>query len=218
VAEREPFAHVRLEAVERIDNDGLVWRPVRRTLGVTAFGINGYTADRPGGTLIEPHDERSAGAGGHEELYLVVSGSARFTIGDDTLDAPAGTMVRVSVGIPREAVAVEPDTTVLVIGGRPGAGLPASPFEYWYAAQGAVNVGDYERAAAVASEGLAEWPQHGHLNYQLACYRALAGDRDAALRHLRIAFANDPRTRAWAIDDEDLVSVRDDPSLAQQSL
>ncbi|MGI8606333.1 MAG: TPR end-of-group domain-containing protein [Gaiellaceae bacterium] len=98
--------------------------------------------------------------------------------------------------------------------GCAGRAVPASPFEYWYAAQAAVNAGDYGRAVAIASEGLDDWPEHGHLNYQLACYYALAGDRADALRHLRIAFAKDPRTRVWAADDDDLVSVRDDLSLA----
>ena len=92
------------------------------------------------------------GAGGHEELYFVVQGSARFTIADEHLEAPAGTMLRVPVGVNRAAVATESDTTVLVIGGKPGAALPVAPFEHWYAAQAAVNVGDYTRAAAIASE------------------------------------------------------------------
>ena len=209
-----PFTRTHLTEVERIDNAGLIWRPIRRTLGVTAFGINGYTAEHVGEDLIEAHDETSPGAGGHEELYLVASGSARFAIGDEELDAVAGTMLLVPVGVRREAVATEPDTTILVIGGRPGAALPVSPFEYWYAAQGAVNAGDYGRAIAIASEGLEDWPTHGGLNYQLACYNALAGNRDDALRHLRVAFANDPRTREWAAEDDDLITVRDDPSLA----
>jgi hypothetical protein len=47
-------------------------------------------------------------------------------------------------------------------------------------------------------------------------YEALAGHREAARRHLAIAFANDPRTRAWAADDADLAGVeptRQPPSL-----
>ena len=209
----EGFTQTHLTAIERIESVGRVWLPVRRTLGLTAFGINGYTAEHAGDVVIEPHDERSLGSGGHEELYIVRSGNARFTIGDEQVDAPAGTMLRVTVGVHRSAVAAEARTTVLVIGGKPTAALPVSPFEYWYAAQSAVNAGDYRRAVAIASEGLDEWPEHGHLNYQLACYHALAGNREDALRHLRIAFANDPRTRAWAAEDEDLVGVRDDPSL-----
>lgn len=48
------------------------------------------------------------------------------------------------------------------------------------------------------------------LHYQLACYNALAGHREQAIVHLRIAYAEDPRTRDWAADDDDLRSVRDE--------
>jgi len=36
------------------------------------------------------------------------------------------------------------------------------------------------------------------------------GRREQALEHLRTAFANDPRTRDWAAEDEDLDPVRAD--------
>jgi hypothetical protein len=64
----------------------------------------------------------------------------------------------------------------------------------------------------VAPEGLAEWPESGHLNYQLACFHALAGRRREALEHLAVAVANDPRVAEWASDDSDLDSIRDDPA------
>jgi len=38
------FTTTHLDDVDRLENDGLIWRPVRRTLGVTAFGINGYSS------------------------------------------------------------------------------------------------------------------------------------------------------------------------------
>jgi mannose-6-phosphate isomerase-like protein (cupin superfamily) len=198
--------HIDALARARLDEAGW-WRPVRRTLGLTAVGANAYTADEAGAPLIEPHDELSPGAGGHEELYVVLTGSATFTIADDTVEAPAGTLVRVDVGVPRAAVAAAPSTTVLVVGGRPQAAMPPSPFEYWYAAQPAYDAGDYQRAVAIAAEGLAHHPHHGGLNYQLACFHALAGDTDAAQRRLRIAFAADPRTRSWAEGDHDLDGV-----------
>jgi hypothetical protein len=65
----------------------------------------------------------------------------------------------------------------------------------------------------IASAGLADWPDHPMLHYQLACYEALADNRDAAVRHLRVAFDGDPRTREWAAGDADLESVRDDAAL-----
>ena len=53
-----------------------MWRPVRRRLGITAFGINAYTGE-PGENVVEKHDEERLG---HEELYVVVSGRARFEL------------------------------------------------------------------------------------------------------------------------------------------
>jgi hypothetical protein len=101
----------------------------------------------------------------------------------------------------------------MVVGGRPAAALPVSPYEYWHAAQPAYDAGDYPRAVQIASEGLRDWPEYPSLHYQLACYEALAGDRDRAIEHLRIAYAGYPETRGWAAGDGDLESVRDDPAL-----
>ena len=53
-------------------------------------------------------------------------------------------------------------------------------------------------------------PRSPVLNYQLACYNALAGRGDEAIEHLRIALdGEDDRIASWAADDEDLDSVRD---------
>jgi tetratricopeptide (TPR) repeat protein len=169
-----------------------------------------WTADAAGGELIERHDETTTGAGDpHEELYVVLEGRATFTVDGEARDAPAGTCVLVDVGTMRAAVAAEPGTTVLAIGGKPGAALPASPFEHYYAAQPAYDAGDYDRAIEIASAGLADWPDHPIISYQLACFHALAGRPDEARRWLDIAFAGDERTRAWAAEDEDLAALRD---------
>jgi tetratricopeptide (TPR) repeat protein len=203
------FQVTRIDDLERIPLEGKQWRPIRRALGITGFGINAYTADE-GDEVIEPHDETSAGAGGHEELYLVVSGAAEFTVDGATIDVPAGTVILVPVEVHRVAVATEQDTTVLVIGGVPRS-VAVSPFEYWYAAQGPYARGEYDAAIAVASEGLAAYPDHPTLHYELACYNALAGHRDEAIEHLRIAEAGNPQVLEWASSDSDLDPIRDDP-------
>lgn len=164
-----------LDDVDRLHAGGAGWwRPIRRTLGITAFGINAYTADDAGDPLIETHDETSFGAGRHQELYLVLSGRATFMLDRRAVDAPSGSLLLVEPGTQRGAVAASTNTTVLVIGGRPGSALPVSPYEHWYAAQPAYEAGDYARAVAIASEGLADWPEHPSLHYQLACYEARA--------------------------------------------
>ena len=62
VRRRDPQV-VHLSQLDDIPVAGVHFRPVRRALGITAFGINGYTADA-GERVIEEHDETGAGSGG----------------------------------------------------------------------------------------------------------------------------------------------------------
>jgi mannose-6-phosphate isomerase-like protein (cupin superfamily) len=202
---------VHVDDLDRVELAHGWWRPVRRPFGITAFGVNAYTADEDGDALVEPHDEASAGSGRHEELYVVVAGAAVFTVGDERLEAPVGTLVFVPPGVHRAAVAAAARTTVVVVGGRPGAGLPVSPFEYWYAAAPAYEAGDFDRAIEIASEGLREWPDHPRLHYALACYHARAGRAEEAIEHLTTAAAQDPRAIEQARDDADFDAIRDAP-------
>ena len=184
--------------------DGMDYRPIRKPMGVSAFGINAYTADE--GTVIEPHDELGSGSGGHEELYFVAAGHARFEVDGEEIDAPPGTILFAAPEQHRSATAHAPDTTVLVIGGKPGAAGPPSPFEYWYLAIGEPP----EKAYAIAAEGLEHYPDNPGLHYNLACFAALAGRREDALRHIKIAFEGRPESREWAAQDSDLDSIRAD--------
>src|SRR3954453_17877740 len=97
---------------------GVRWHPIRPLLGVRAMGVSAYSAHEAGETVVEPHDEASDGRG-HEELYVVLSGAARFSVGGEEVDARPGTLVLVRPGTHREAVATEPDTLVLAVGGPP---------------------------------------------------------------------------------------------------
>jgi hypothetical protein len=184
--------------------DGMDYRPIRKAMGVSAFGINAYTADA-GQTVIEPHTEQGVGSGKHEELYVVVTGEAEFEIEGAKAPAPAGTLLLVQPEQHRVARALAEDTTVLVIGGKPGAAGPPSPFEYWYLAEAEP---DPARKYALAAEGLEHYPDNANLNYQLGCFAALSGQPEKALEHLQIAFEQRPETRDWAATDSDLESVR----------
>jgi hypothetical protein len=204
VVERLP-AVLRLADLQRIAVAGTLMRPIRRPLGVSAFGINAFTADAEGDLVIEPHDELNPGGGRHEELYVVVTGHAVFELDGSEVDAPEGTLVFVQPEQHRVARARAADTTVLVIGGKPGAAGPPSPFEYYFVAAGEADPG---RAYELCAEGLEHHPDHASLHYNLACYAALAGRREDALRHIAVAFEGEPRAREWAAGDPDLDSIR----------
>jgi hypothetical protein len=199
---------LRLDEVEGIPVFGtLVWKPVRKTLGVTAFGINAYTAANAGDELVEDHTEAQLG---HEEIYAVVAGHATFTVDGEEVDAPAGTLVYLDDPAQRRAaVAKEPNTTVLAIGGLPGR-HEISPWEYFFPALPHMRAGDWETARRLLEEALAEH-DFPVLHYQLACVEAQAGNRKRALDELNIAVATAERFREHAAQDEDLASIRDDP-------
>jgi hypothetical protein len=168
---------LRLDDLEGIPVFGtLVWKPIRRTLGVTAFGINAYTAANAGDEVVEEHTEEPLG---HEEIYAVIRGRATFTVDGEELDAPAGTLVYLDDPKQhRQAIAQEPGTTVLAIGGVPGK-HEISPWEYFFPALPAIEAGDYDRARAILEEALRE-RDHSALHYYLAKVEALAGNHDRA--------------------------------------
>jgi len=203
---------VRIQEIEpiRVVGGHLQWRPLRRTLDIQAFGINAYTADA-GGLVVEEHDETGAGAGHHEELYVVLSGHATFTVDGEEIDAPTGTCV--FLDDPKErrgARAAEDGTTVLAIGGTRGKAFEVSPWEFAFAAVPAYEDKRYDEARTLLLEGLEQHPGNTSLLYDVACVEALMGNKDSALEYLRRALEN-PRFREDATKDEDLASLHDDP-------
>jgi hypothetical protein len=199
---------LKLDEIEGIPVFGtLVWKPVRKTLGVTAFGINAYTAAKAGDEIVEEHTEQQLG---HEEIYAVMTGHATFTVDGATVEAPAGTLVYLDdVAQVRHAIANEAGTTVLAIGGVPGK-HEISAWEYFFPALAPMRDGDYDTARRLLDEGLAE-KDAPVLHYQLACVEALAGNRDRALDELQVAVAGAERLATSAQTDEDFASIRDDP-------
>jgi hypothetical protein len=129
------FVTARLEDVQTIafdSDDEPDWKPLRHHLGIGAFGVNAWLAPKAGDRAIERHDEapKEGGTNGHEELYVVIGGAARFTVEGEAFDAPAGTLVFVSdPALTREAVALEPETTVLVVGAARGVAFEPSDWE-----------------------------------------------------------------------------------------
>jgi quercetin dioxygenase-like cupin family protein len=200
---------LRIDDVEGVPVFGtLVWKPIRRTLGVTAFGINAYTAANAGDEVVEEHTETQLG---HEEIYAVLTGHATFTVDGQEVDAPAGTLVYLDdPAEKRHAIAKEAGTTVLAIGGVPGK-HEVSPWEYFFPALPAVQAGDYDTARTKLEEALAE-KDHPAIHYNLACVEALAGNRERALDELE---KSAPHHRSRAPEDPDFASLRDDPRFVE---
>jgi tetratricopeptide (TPR) repeat protein len=186
---------------------GITWRPIRRPLGIRAFGINAYTADE-GKHVVEEHSETQLE---HEEVYVVLSGRARFMLGDDEVEVAAGSFVFVrDPQTKRGAVALQDGTTVLAVGGKPGEAYEPSAWESWFAASPFRERGEYEQALAVIDKDLKQRPDHPALLYESACYEALLGRRDDAIAHLRESVGREPRFAKSAVTDEDFASLAED--------
>ena len=202
------IAHIdELEALPGSSGE-FVWRPVRRRFGISAFGTNAYTAKKSGQRVIEEHHERD----GHEEMYVVLRGRATFTLGEDEVDAPAGTLVFVRPGTKRGAIAAEDGTAVLAVGAKPGVVFEPSPWEAVFAAYSYAEAGDLARSRKVFGEAIEQHPDAWQGYYNLACMEARFGDRDVALEQLARAFELDADAASKAAEnDSDLDSIRDDP-------
>ncbi|HZO62461.1 MAG TPA: hypothetical protein VFB35_05715 [Gaiellaceae bacterium] len=199
----ESFKAVRLDDIEKRQG----WTPIRRELGVTAFGINAWSGDA-GAAVIPEHDEAPSG---HEELYYVASGRATFTVGGDEIDAPAGTVVFVAdPAVKRGAVAAEP-TTVLAVGARPGEAYRPRSWETNADVLPLFAEGRYEEVKAVLLPALDRYEDRGTILYNLACAEAQLGETEDAAAHLAAALEERPDLAALAREDDDLASIRDDP-------
>jgi hypothetical protein len=73
---------VHLDEIEPTPIGESLWKPIRSTLGIEAFGVNAYVGGLAGAALFDEHDETEAGAGSqrHQELYVVLAGRATFTV------------------------------------------------------------------------------------------------------------------------------------------
>ena len=205
-----PFAVARLDELDRFEAE-FVTIPVRIPLGITAFGVNAYAARENGGLIIEEHDELGSGAGGHEELYVVVSGHARFSLAGEEIDAPLGTLVFVrDPAVRRSAHSAAPDTTILVVGAQPGRAFEPSPWEAWLEALPHYRAGDYDAAVEVMRRALERHSDNPGVLYNLACCEALAGRKDEALAHLGHAVELEPKHAEYARTDSDLDAIRNE--------
>lgn len=183
------------------------WSPIRRELGVRAFGINAWHADS-GAQIVGEHTETSSG---QEELYIVIEGAARFTVDGEERDAPAGTVVFVpEAGATRAAVATADGTTVISIGGKAGEAFEPRAWEINAEVFAMFERGEIEEAKSIILEARERFDDAA-LTYNLACAEARLGDPEPAIEHLGAAIEQRPNLADLAREDSDFDSLRSDP-------
>jgi len=203
------FQTVRISEVE---NDR-GWAMLRAQLDVRSFGLNAFTGHEPGATVIPAHDELGSG---HEEVYVVMTGAATFTIADEEFEAPPGTVVHVpEPATVRGAVAGEADTTVLAIGGLRGAPFQPMAWEVNGDVLDHFAAEDYAGAKRILLDAFERYGEQALLQYNLACAEARLGETDQALGHLASAIEQRPSFADDARGDPDFASVRDLERFAQ---
>ena len=105
------------------------WAPIRHELDIRSFGINAWRGT-DGDEVIKRHSEEESG---QEELYIVLSGRGAFTVGDDEIDAPAGTLIYITEpGAERVCFAKEDGTVVLSLGAVRGTTYEPSGWDTGY--------------------------------------------------------------------------------------
>ena len=104
------------------------WQQLNGALNVTAFGINSVICE-PGEDIGIDHDESETG---QQEAYIVVTGRAAFTVGDERIEAGPGTVVAApDPAVTRGFEALEPNTRIVCVGAAPAA--ESQPFGEWIA-------------------------------------------------------------------------------------
>jgi len=199
----------RVDELDRFgpNDEGTLWRPVRRRFDVHAFGVNAWTGAQPGDRVIEKHREPD----GPEELYVVLTGRATFELGDEETDAPAGTLVFVRPGTVRGAVAAEPETTILAVGAKAGEVFEPSLWEEWYIADAYRRRGELDRARSLMDDLVARAPDVWQAHYNRACFESVAGNADEAVDALRRAAELNPEeVRRLTPNDSDFDPIRND--------
>jgi mannose-6-phosphate isomerase-like protein (cupin superfamily) len=197
------------EEAHQGDGDRVYIR-LRRTLDIGAFGASAVYQAKAGEDVVGEHDELGPGADKHEELYVVVQGSATFTLDGEEVEAPHGTVVFVQPETTRKAVATSDDTIVLAVGGRRGKAYRVPPGGELFDFFERYNETDYDGALAACHVALEKFPGNALILYNVACMQSMLGRGDEALETLGTAVEKWPRFKENAKQDDDFTSLRED--------
>jgi tetratricopeptide (TPR) repeat protein len=208
------YGVAQIDEIDEITDGRCPWRPVGFNFGITAFGVNAFTGHEVGERIINEHDE-SQEHDLQEELYLVQQGRATFELDGERLDAPTGTLVFAQPGVKRTAFAEEPETTIVALGGVPGKAYEPKGGELWMPLQHLYDSGKYAEAADQGRELIEAHPEYSGPLYNLACCESLAGRKEDAIKHLRLAIDGNESFRPMAAEDSDFAAIRDEAAFKE---
>ena len=97
-----------------------VFRPIRRALGVTAFGINQEELP-PNGDKYPDHDHAEDG---QEEVFYVLEGGGRMVVDGEDVELRPGRYVFVSADAKRKVHPGDDGLKLIIVGSPPGAYTP----------------------------------------------------------------------------------------------
>ena len=209
------YAVAHIDEIGEVTDGRAPWRAVRHHFGITSFGINAWTGPNVGDRIINEHTETSDDVEEDEELYFVHSGRATFELDDERVDAPTGTFVFVPPPVKRTAFAEEPGTTIVAIGGRPGQVYRPWGWDVWRPLQHLYEAKKYDECVERGRELVAANADYPLPLYNLACCESLAGKKDDAIEHLRLAIERFDGFREYALNDADLDPIRDEPAFKE---
>ena len=203
------YATAHLDEIDELADHDVRYRPVRHHFGITSFGVTAWTAGAAGDPVVAPYDEGSDAA---EELFLVVTGRARFDLDGQVVDAGPGMLVHCGPGASRSAVATEPGTTILAIDGSPGKAYTATGWELWAPLVTLYDSGQHAELIPRLSELVAQHPEYPMLAYNLACSESLDGRPGDTVGHLHQAIAAAEKYQGEALVDSDFDPIREEPA------
>ncbi len=189
---------------------------LREDLDIGAFGVNAIYQRKAGETIIQDHHEAGPGGDMHEELYVVVQGSAAFTVDGEKVEAPQGTAIFVrDPGVMREAVATSPDTVIVAAGGPRDHGYRLTPAASAVGFWAAYRDKDWTAALETTNRALETYPGNAYLLYNIACMESLLGNDEAALTALAESVAQWEPYKEMAQNDDDFASLHEDPRFVE---
>jgi mannose-6-phosphate isomerase-like protein (cupin superfamily) len=105
------------DAVEAING---VFRPIRRALGVTAFGIN--QEDWP--AHADGYPDHDHAEDGQQEVFYVLAGTGKMVVDGEDVELKPGRYVFVEPGSKRKMLPGDEGLRLICVGSPPGAYQP----------------------------------------------------------------------------------------------